>query len=75
MTPVTLRVKELREANGISQRELARRAGVRSGTVIAIEHARTSRVDLAVLGRLADALGVDPSRLIVRTAARKRARR
>ena len=75
MTPVRLRVKELREAKGFSQRELARRAGVRSGTVIDIEHARTSRVDLAVLERLADALGVDPSRLIVRTAAKKRARR
>ena len=75
MTPVRLRVKELREAKGLSQAVLAEQAEVRRATLSAIENNRTSGVDFDVLERLAVALGVDPGFLVVRTEAKKKSRR
>jgi transcriptional regulator with XRE-family HTH domain len=66
MTPVVLRVRELREARGWSQRELARRAGVRQATLSAIENAQTTGIDFETLERLAKALDVDPAFLIAK---------
>ena len=66
MTPVILRVKELRLAKGLSQAALAEAAGVRQATLSAIENEQTRRVDLDVLERLAKALEVDPGFLIVK---------
>ena len=66
MTPVHLRVRELREAKGLSQVELARKAEVRQATLSAIEKGQTRRVDFDVLERLARALGVDPGFLVVK---------
>lgn len=71
MTPVTLRVKELREAKSISQNELARLSGVRQASISEIEAGKTRRVAFDVLERLADALGVDPAVLIVRTKGKR----
>ena len=65
MTPITLRLRELREAKGWSQRDLARRAGVRAATVNSLELRAPQKVDLLVLERLADALGVDAALLFV----------
>lgn len=69
--PVTIRVRELRKAKGLTQAELARRANVRPSTLVDMEKGRTTRVDLDVLERLADALGVDPALLITRTRGKK----
>jgi transcriptional regulator with XRE-family HTH domain len=69
--PIYLRVRELREAKGISQVELASKAHVRQATVSAIENELTRRVDLDVLERLAVALEVDPGFLVVRKAKRR----
>ena len=55
-----LRVRELREAAGLTQEELARRVGVRQATVSAMEQGAVRRVDLDVIERLAGALGVSP---------------
>jgi len=66
MTPIMLRVRELREAKGWSQAELARRAGVRQATLSAIENELTTSVDFTVLDRLAKVLEVDPGFLLVR---------
>lgn len=68
---IRLRVRELREAKAMSQEQLARAAKVRPATLTQIENARTTRVDLRVLERLADALGVDPSFLIERLPVRR----
>ena len=65
--PIALRVRELREARGWSQRELAARAGLRQATIANIELGHTRGVRFDALERLADALGVDPALLIVRT--------
>jgi transcriptional regulator with XRE-family HTH domain len=72
LSPVYLRVRELREAKGLTQVELAARAKVRQATVSAIENEETRRVDLDVLERLAVALDVDPGFLVVRTNKRPR---
>lgn len=64
MTAIRLRVRELREARGWSQGELAERAGVRRATVSDIELEKTTGVDFDVLERLASALGVDAGFLV-----------
>jgi transcriptional regulator with XRE-family HTH domain len=68
MSPLTLRVRELREALGLTQAELATRAGIRRATVNRIENAHVTAIDLAVLEKLADALRVEPGFLIVRSS-------
>jgi transcriptional regulator with XRE-family HTH domain len=68
MSPLVLRVRELRNAVGLTQAELAERAGVRRATVNRIENARVTAVDLEVLEKLADALRVEPGFIIVRAS-------
>lgn len=74
MTPVHLRVRELREAKGISQAALSRESGVRRATINAIEAGKTTGVDFDVLEKLAKTLGVDPGFLVVRTAGKGKKR-
>lgn len=66
---ITLRVRELREARGWSQAELARRAGIRPSTLSAIENGQTKGVDFDTLEKLARALEVDPGFLIAKRAS------
>jgi HTH-type transcriptional regulator / antitoxin HipB len=66
MTPVRIPLQELREAKGWSQAELARQSGVAQATISRIE-AGTRRVDLDVLERLADSLGVNAVVLVRHT--------
>lgn len=63
VTPIQIRLEELRNARGWSQAELARQSKVPQPTISRIE-AGTTRVDLAVLERLAIALGVNAAILI-----------
>jgi transcriptional regulator with XRE-family HTH domain len=71
------RIRALREAKGWSQRELARRAKVRQPSLSAIETGQAKRIDVAMLERIANALGADLVDLVTssvkqRTAARGR---
>jgi len=66
MTPIRLRVKELRLAKGWSQDELANRASIRRATLSAIENDQTTGIDFETLERLAEALGVDPAFLVAK---------
>lgn len=66
MSPLRLRVREAREALGLSVSALAELAGVRRATLSDIEHGKTRGVDFDTLERLAEVLGVHPSWLIVR---------
>lgn len=70
MTPVRLRLAELRRAKGWSIDRLAEVAGVNRSTVIRLEQQSTKRVDFDVLDKLALALECDPGYLIVRTKGR-----
>lgn len=72
MTPLRLRVAELRATKGWTQEELAERAGVGRITVVRIESNQNRRVDFDVLEKLADALGVDPGYLIERADKKRR---
>ena len=74
MSPLRLRVRELREALGLTQAELAERAGVRRATVSRIENAHITSIDMNVLERLADVLAVEPGFLIARVAGGRRPR-
>jgi len=65
MSSITIRVKELREAKGWSQRELSRQSGIRQATLSAIENGETGGIEFDVLARLADVFGVDAAFLIV----------
>jgi len=72
MTPVRLRLAELREAKAMSIDALAAEAGVSRSTIIRLEQHHTTRIDFDVLDKLATALGVDPGFLITRTSKRGR---
>jgi transcriptional regulator with XRE-family HTH domain len=58
------RVKELRQARGFTQAELARRSGVDQRAISALETGRAKGPTLAIGLRLAEALGVEPGELI-----------
>ena len=73
--PIYLRIRELRHALGLTQAELARRAGVRRATVSRLENARVSALDLDVLERVADVLGIEPGFLLTRTQPIRRSSR
>jgi transcriptional regulator with XRE-family HTH domain len=66
MFRVYLRIHELREALGLTQDELAERAGIRRTTVSKHETGRAKGVDFDVLDRLARALNTEPGFLVVR---------
>jgi transcriptional regulator with XRE-family HTH domain len=72
MTPLTIRLRELRLAKGWTQAHLATAAGVTRATVNRIENGKPASIDLAVLEKLADALGVDPGFLIARDPPRRK---
>ena len=61
--PLSIRLRELREARGLSPLQLAAKSGVPQPTIWRIENG-TTRIDLGVLERLADALEVDAALLI-----------
>lgn len=74
MTPLRLRLRELREAKGLTQQALGDIADVRQATISEMESGARQRIDLAILERLASALGVEPGSLIVPAGQRLRGR-
>ena len=73
--PVRFRLRELIEAAGISQSELARTSGVSFATVNRMCTNATKQVSLNVLDQLADVLHVSVGELFERKPAREKARR
>ena len=64
MSPIALRIRELRKRKDWSQAELARRAGVNSSVVNRAERGETD-ITMSTLEKMAKALGVSPRSLIV----------
>jgi putative transcriptional regulator len=71
MTPITLRLRDLRRTRGWSQSELARRSGVSQSVISRLENGVTEAVSFENLERLAGALECDPGYLVVVTAPRR----
>ena len=65
MTPIRIRLKEVRESRGLTQVELAKLAGVGRPAISNIENGKTSAIDFDVLERLATALQVNAAVLVV----------
>ena len=74
MSPIQVRLRELRAAKEWTQVQLAKRAGVRQAAISELESGRRVRVDLGVLERLCAALGVTPGELLERAPAKRRKR-
>lgn len=66
---LAVNLRRKRYAHGWTQEELADRVGISSRYIGAIERAQVS-ASVSVLGRLADALDVDPSELVLRHTRR-----
>lgn len=75
MSPIRLRVKELRTVRGWSQEELSRLANVRQATISDMENGKAKSVDLSLLERLAQAFGVDAGYLFVTVPTEPKGRR
>jgi transcriptional regulator with XRE-family HTH domain len=69
MSAVAGTVRGLRHSRGLSADQLAARAGVSKGALVALENA-TANPNLATLVRIADALGVPVSTLVEQAPAR-----
>lgn len=70
ISAVATTVRRLRHARGLSADQLALRAGVSKGALVALEHA-AANPNLATLVRIADALGVSVSTLVQQDPARR----
>lgn len=70
MSDVAATVRRLRHDRGLSADQLAARAGVSKGALVALENA-AANPNLATLVRLADALGVSVSALVEQQDARR----
>jgi len=70
---VAINLRRLRHAKGMTQEELAERAGLSARYLGGMERADVS-ASVTVLGRVADALEVEPTELVcaVNTRSRKR---
>lgn len=64
MTPVSVRLREIREAKGLSQAQLGKVSGVPQSYISRVEAGRLSTINLKHLEKLARALGVNAAVLI-----------
>lgn len=67
---MAINLRRLRHAKEMTQEELAERAGLSARYVGAIERANKS-ASVSVLGRIADALEIEPAELIRRTSKQR----
>jgi transcriptional regulator with XRE-family HTH domain len=70
VTPIRITLRDAREAAGLTQAELADRAGVRQATISDIETGKSTRIDLPILDAICDVLGVEPRELLTRDKKR-----
>ena len=70
---VRMRIGEVAQAQGLTIKALAERAGVAYNTAHALYTARATRVDLDTLDRISAALKVEPGELFIRDGGRAKA--
>ncbi len=66
MTPVEIRLREVRKSAGLTQAQLAKKVGMAQGEISRIESSATM-ISLDVLDRLCRALKCEPGDILVRT--------
>jgi transcriptional regulator with XRE-family HTH domain len=66
MSPLAIRILELRTKKGLSQVQLAKLAKVSQPTISLLERGETRSLNLDIFERIANALDVEPGDLIVR---------
>lgn len=74
MSPIEVRLRELRTRRGLTQVQLAERTGLDQATISRIERGR-SGMDFEVLDRLCAALECEPGEILSRVPDRRRRRR
>ncbi len=57
------KIKEVRETQGITQEELAKKSGVSRGTIAALENGNAEHTTTKTLSKIAQALGVPISKI------------
>jgi transcriptional regulator with XRE-family HTH domain len=72
VTPIRIRLKEVRESRGLTQAQLAELAGVGRQAISSIENGHTASIAFDVLEKLATALGVNAAVLIEHESKGKR---
>jgi transcriptional regulator with XRE-family HTH domain len=72
VTPITVRLRELRERRGLSQQGLAELAGVQQTAISELESGHNQRLDHGILQRLARALDVELTELVMLEPAKRR---
>ena len=75
MSPIDVTLRQARTAAGLTQPQLAEKAGVRQATISQLETGKTRRIDLDILDRLCEVLGVEPGELLARDPPKKRRRK
>jgi putative transcriptional regulator len=75
VTPVSLRLTELRAQKGWSQAELSRRSGVAQSTISRLEAGKLDSVSLPQLEKLAKAFDIHAALLIAHPEAEKKGKR
>jgi len=66
---LAVNLRRARQEQGLTQEELADRAGLSARYLGSVERADVS-ASITVVGNLADALKIDPSRLVMRASKR-----
>lgn len=74
MSPIVLRLGELRKTAGLTQMELARRTGIDQPTISRLEQGRRNMLSLDTIDRLCVVLGCEPGDLLVREGKRDKGR-
>lgn len=80
MSPIVIRLQQLRKKAGLSQEALAEATGARQATISNLERGVTTRIEFELLDRLSDVLStklgraIGPGKLLQRAPASKRSR-
>jgi DNA-binding Xre family transcriptional regulator len=75
MSPISIALLKAREAAGLTQVQLAKKAKVRQATISEMEGGKTVRLNLDVLDRLCSVLDVEPGDLLERQKRTKRGKK
>ncbi len=74
MSPIEIRLRELRKARGLTQVQVAEETGIDQSQISRIESGETTGMDFSVMERLCTVLRCEPGDLLKRTPRPRRRR-